>query len=75
MKTMEKRYFWAIMATDDGVFLNRYRSEQERTDFLIGSRKTPGILSAYPVIGNYSEVRRIQRRIRQGEVVTFPVEV
>ena len=70
---MEKRYFWAIQEVDEKTLLWRFRSGAEREQWSKESFEQGNYYIA--VTGNNPEVRRIQRRINQGEVIIFPVEV
>lgn len=72
---MKKHYFWALWRSPDGLFLVRFRSDKERQEWMKDMKKTNPKHIWYPIIAAHPEVRRIQRRMAQGEEITFPVEV
>ncbi len=72
---MKKRYFWALWRSEDGLFVSSFRSNQDRQDFLAGCLKTPGIKVSYGIVASHPEVRRLQRRLAQGEQIMFPHKI
>jgi len=72
---MRKRYFWAKRTVSNGpgescsTFLLRFRTMEARQVWM---DKTDW---AEVIGGEDPEVRRIQRRMAQGEQITFPMEI
>jgi len=72
---MKKRFFWARQEVSHGpgelwsVFLHRFRTMEDRQLWM------DKIMWAQVIGGEDPEVRRIQRRIAQGEQISFPVEI
>lgn len=70
---MRKCYFWAMTQIGEHKKFYRFRSAAERLEW---SRSRVGLQAPITFItGTHPEVRRIKRRISQGEQITFPVEV
>lgn len=74
---MKKRYFWAIAANwgdgkeslvKDSLFLFRFAYGKDRHDFLESHVATS-------IKATHAAVRRINRRLAQGERIVFPVEI
>jgi hypothetical protein len=76
---MEKRFFWAAQKAQDKILVIRFRSEAERMGWIQNGTDMVGwgIPPIYRIVLNATdpEVRRIQRRMAQGEQITFPVEI
>lgn len=70
---MIRRYVFAIQEIDGHIYLWRFRSRVEREQWF--ASRQPTLNQPEFVPGNHSEVRRIYRRIGQGEAITFPVEI
>ena len=66
---MQKRYFWGAEYGVRGTKLYRFRTKEEREVWLVTNQE------GEPVEGTNSEVRRVQRRMGEGEKIEFPVEV
>lgn len=71
---MKKRYFWLYYENELGVFVDCFRSEMDRRNYL-EELKESGVLSASEITALHPEVRRIHRRMAAGEQIKFPCEV
>ena len=70
---MKKRYFWALTQIGDHKKIYRFRSAADRRKW---SQAKVGLVAPTTFIkANHPEVRRVQRQLDAGEVVTFPVEI
>lgn len=68
---MEKRFFWAIDLHSPAT-LHRFPSRRQRTEWIGGNPYRGEVGNMHPA---FFQVRRIQRRMAQGEQITFPVEI
>jgi hypothetical protein len=73
---MKKRFFWAVMISPTRATIFRFRTEKERTQWLrlVDKNDHPNTTKE-ELDSRHPEVRRLNRRLAAGEVITFPVEI
>jgi len=69
---MQKRFVWAIQLKNDRRLLHRFSWV---SSFWLWLEEPHSGETRFRFNADTPEVRRIQRRIAQGEQITFPVEI